>query len=550
MLAADNPIVVIMKPNTGLLCGLALQVGLWFATAAPVAFISNTSSDDVWVVDLTCQSVAAVIPVGNDPRGIAASPDGSRVFVANRFDNTVSVIDTAARAVVQTIDLGASTNVTATEPYAVVVSPNGARLYVAMKNGGSENGDGTVAFVDLPSGNVVKEVILDAAASPEGIAISPDGNRLYVGARASRIYIVDVPTQSYFADAPGISTRELAVTPDGQFVFARNAAVRASDNPVHEVISLGLSSFLGERGIVISPDGTRLFSVDEGTDIRVHSVDRSGTNPVVTLVTNIVDGTQFQAYGIDLSADGSLGLVSFRGSDSVRIFSTATLDWVGPAIPMQFGAQNGNEPKQLVIIEAAASPCGTAELTVTALSGVTLNPQTGLYEQTIRLSNTSTNGAPAARILLTNLAANVTVFNASGTTSGTPFLQYDLPVAAGASVDFVVEFYRATRGTIAAPTYAAEAATAAPPAAPAGTTRTVTDLSGALSNGRFLIEFTTTPGRRYAVQYSADSVTWKTAQPTLTAAGTHTQWFDDGPPKTESKPASVGVRFYRVVELP
>jgi hypothetical protein len=78
----------------------------------------------------------------------------------------------------------------------------------------------------------------------------------------------------------------------------------------------------------------------------------------------------------------------------------------------------------------------------------------------------------------------------------------------------------------------------------------VTDRSAALTNGRFLIEFTTTPGRRYAVQYSADTVTWKTAQPPVTAAATRTQWYDDGPPKTESKPASVGERFYRVVELP
>jgi YVTN family beta-propeller protein len=157
--------------------------GSFLLNAAPVAYISNTSSDDVWVVDLTCQSVVAVILVGDDPRGITASPDGSRVFVANRFDNTISVIATATRTVVQTIDLGASTNVTATEPYDVVISPDGARLYVAMKNGGSENGGGTVVFVDLPSGNIVKEVSLDSSASPEGIAISPDGNRLYVGAR-------------------------------------------------------------------------------------------------------------------------------------------------------------------------------------------------------------------------------------------------------------------------------------------------------------------------------------------------------------------------------
>lgn len=542
-----------MKLCSAILCGLVLSAGLLTLRAAtlraaPVAYISNTGSGDVWVVDLSCQTVRTIIPVGNEPRGIDASPDGSRVYVANRFDNTISVIDTALNSVVQTINLGASTNVTATEPYDVVVSPNGARLYVAMKNGGSENGDGTVVFVDLPSGNIVTEVILDSLASPEGIAISPDGNRLYVGARTSRIYVVDVPTQSHFADAPGISTRELVVSPDGQYVFARNGAVRASNNAVHEVVPLNL--FLGERGIVISPDGSRLFSVDEGNNIAVHSVDRSGTNPVVTLVTNITSATESGAYGIDLTADGSLGLVSFRGRDTVQLFNPTTLEFIGAPILMQFGSQFGNEPKQLVIVDLAGSPCATADLVVTTLSAVTLNRQTGLYEQTIRLTNQGTNGASAARILITGLATNATVFNASGTTNATPFVQYNLPLPAGTNVDLLVEFYQATRGTLAAPTYTAEDVTAAAPASPSGTTLQVTDRSAELSNGRFMIEFTAVPGRRYAVQYSTDMTTWKTAQPVITAAGTRIQWFDDGPPKTESKPTSVGVRFYQVVQLP
>lgn len=531
-----------MKLSSAIVCGLALCACLLTLRATPVAYISNTSSDDVWVVDMSCQTVRTVIPVGNDPRGIDASPDGSRVYVANRFDNTVSVIDTASNTVVQTIDLGTSTNVTATEPYDLVLSPNGARLYVAMKNGGAENGDGTVVFVDLPSGNVVREVLLGSSASPEGIAVSPDGNRLYVAARG-QMYLVDVPTQSFLTNT-GIAQRELVVTPDGQFVFANNSMLRTSDNT-----ALPTDVFVGERGVAISPDGARLFSVDEGDNIRVHSVDRTGPVPVLALVTNITDVTQSEAYGIDLTADGSLGLVSFRGSDTVRIFSTATLDFVGPVIPMQFGEQTGNEPKQLVIVDLAGSPCATADLVVTPLTPLTLNPQTGLYEQTIRLTNQGINGAAAARILITALANNATVYNASGTANGIPFLQYDVPVAAGANVDLVVEFYRATRGTLAAPTYAVEAATAALPAAPSGTTLQVTDRSTELSNGRFLIEFSTTPSRRYAVQYSADMTIWKTAQPVITAAGTRVQWYDDGPPKTESKPA-VGTRFYRVVELP
>ena len=49
--------------------------------------------------------VAARIPVGSAPKGLALSPDGKRLYVANRTDDTISVIDTASRRVTATLSL-------------------------------------------------------------------------------------------------------------------------------------------------------------------------------------------------------------------------------------------------------------------------------------------------------------------------------------------------------------------------------------------------------------------------------------------------------------
>jgi YVTN family beta-propeller protein len=49
--------------------------------------------------------VSARIPVGSDPRGIVFSPDGRRLLVANRLDDTLSVIDPHTNRVVSTIAL-------------------------------------------------------------------------------------------------------------------------------------------------------------------------------------------------------------------------------------------------------------------------------------------------------------------------------------------------------------------------------------------------------------------------------------------------------------
>jgi hypothetical protein len=65
---------------------------------------------------------------------------------------------------------------------------------------------------------------------------------------------------------------------------------------------------------------------------------------------------------------------------------------------------------------------------------------------------------------------------------------------------------------------------------------------------RFVIEFTTVPGKIYTVIYTDDLVTWKVATPSVTANANIMQWYDDGPPKTDSKPTSVSGRYYRVIQ--
>ena len=66
------------------------------------------------VNDLSASSryVLARIPAGRNPRGIALSPDGSSLYVANRLDDTISVVDTAKAQITATIALGGPTVVT------------------------------------------------------------------------------------------------------------------------------------------------------------------------------------------------------------------------------------------------------------------------------------------------------------------------------------------------------------------------------------------------------------------------------------------------------
>jgi YVTN family beta-propeller protein len=57
--------------------------------------------------------VSRRIPVGRNPRGLSISPDGRRLYVANRLDDTISVIDAKSEKVISTISLGGPGNIDA-----------------------------------------------------------------------------------------------------------------------------------------------------------------------------------------------------------------------------------------------------------------------------------------------------------------------------------------------------------------------------------------------------------------------------------------------------
>ena len=51
-------------------------------------------------------AVATTVPVGYYPYGVAVTPDGTKVYVANFLSNTTSVIDTANNTVTATVAVG------------------------------------------------------------------------------------------------------------------------------------------------------------------------------------------------------------------------------------------------------------------------------------------------------------------------------------------------------------------------------------------------------------------------------------------------------------
>jgi YVTN family beta-propeller protein len=94
------------------------------------------ASGTVSVVDLHATNVLAEIAVGLHPSDLELSADGSRLYVANANSDSISVIDTQARKVVETISTPPDSSLPfGSAPNAIVLSADGKRLFVA--NGGN-----------------------------------------------------------------------------------------------------------------------------------------------------------------------------------------------------------------------------------------------------------------------------------------------------------------------------------------------------------------------------------------------------------------------------
>jgi uncharacterized repeat protein (TIGR01451 family) len=178
------------------------------------------------------------------------------------------------------------------------------------------------------------------------------------------------------------------------------------------------------------------------------------------------------------------------------------------------------------------------------------NPQTGLYEETVIVTNAGNGTVAGFQLYVTLLTSNVFLWNATGTNASGTYVQYNSPVDPSNHVSLALEFYDPNRVAFTntlrvVPIIPGSGGTVSTNGSVA-VTQIFTDTR---TNGtRFVIEFVSVPGKTYTIIYSADLMTWKVATPSVTANANVTQWYDDGPPKTESLPASVGSRFYRVIQ--
>ncbi|HEX4559236.1 MAG TPA: beta-propeller fold lactonase family protein [Mycobacterium sp.] len=330
-------------------------------TAGPTAAANSQAA-----ATTTAATTTATINVGLEPHGVAVSLDGSRVYVANVGDNTVSVIDTATNTLIgPAINVGAS-------PEALVLGPNGSRLYVA------NTGDNTVSVIDTAANTVIGPAI-KVGASP--VALAPDASGIWVYVANSgdgTVSVIDTTNNTVSSKATvGGSPTGVAAGPNGAYVTNTDGTVSQIDMFGRVLAKISVSASLD--AVTVATNGTHLYVTDAG----------HGTVSLFDPFNPVIHTVKVGALPIALalSPDGSRVYVTNQDDNTVSVINTAANTIIGTPIPVGGGpdavavSPDGTRIYVTNLRSDTVSVINTATIsdvpTADAQGPVSVNPSTG-----------------------------------------------------------------------------------------------------------------------------------------------------------------------------
>ncbi len=278
------------------------------------AYVPNSTSGTVSVINVTNNALINTIPVGTNPKGVSVSHDGSKIYIANTNSNTISVIDATTNSVTATIPVTPN-------PTGICVKPDGTRVYVtdALYNGFFQ--------VINTTTNTVIATITAGSNAPE-IVVHPNGSKVYIGNNNNpSISILNTSTNTITGHITAWGLY-LAISPDGSKLYASDGGgtvtiINTITNTATGTVSVGANC----RCLCVSPNGSRIY---------VANWNSAGTVSVIDTLTNSVIATipvGVYPWGISVTPDGSKVYVTNVQGNSVSVINTAS-NTVSTTIPV------------------------------------------------------------------------------------------------------------------------------------------------------------------------------------------------------------------------
>src|SRR6266852_9085235 len=161
---------------------------------------TNSAGDNIHIIDSATNKVVGEVKGIEAPHGVTVAPDGSRIYISEQADKTLTVLDGKTLQVTKRIPLSGNPNL-------VDITPDGRWIYVAIALTWSDLSEfpqikaaasGGVDVIDTASLQNVKTIAIKGGI--HDLNVTPDGKYVLAGASrgakpaANAMFVIDTKT--------------------------------------------------------------------------------------------------------------------------------------------------------------------------------------------------------------------------------------------------------------------------------------------------------------------------------------------------------------------
>jgi YVTN family beta-propeller protein len=394
------------------LCAGAASIRATAPTVGAVAYTADEAADSVTMIDLAAGvATGDDVAVGHSPWGVALSPAGDVLYVSDfGVGPELRFVSTDTRALLRSVALSDG------EPRDVAATPDGAKVYVAL------HATNRVSVVDVASHAETTTIEIPSFAGQTGVsglALTPDGSKLYVINPADSSYCAvstatDAVTAGPFAAPTGALHGRVSRAGDKLMIVGSSAPVIVST-----ATDLAVSTALVARGAQsdVAIAGTTAYVANSSSFSGPSILDGDAAIDVYELSSNSYVSSFSLGQGvlttaIAVSPDGTCGWVACLGNKgTVQPLDLVDMKETGVGIP------TGYIPRTMA---ARVDPPAEVVLPSYFLPKLVKARLAGFKKDSLRASGVFDEGAGAAdwtkpvRVTVGGFAYSATLSRTSG----------------------------------------------------------------------------------------------------------------------------------------
>ncbi len=231
-------------------------------------YVANQFSNTISVIDIDKSKVEKNIDVGNSPYDVDVNPFSNRIYASNRDSDTISVIDGFTNKELTDIPVGDS-------PLGIGINLGRGWVYVANLD------SKTITVIDAINNHIIKT--LKYASLPYDVVINPVTNKVYVSDLGKdSVLVLDGSNNTLVSTIPvGLNPSVLAINTQTNTIYVSNfsndtvSIINGTSNKVETNIKVGNNPV----GIAVNPRINKIY-VNNLADNTI-SVINGTTNKVI-----------------------------------------------------------------------------------------------------------------------------------------------------------------------------------------------------------------------------------------------------------------------------